>query len=85
MRTLLFAALLFTACPKPGPSPVGPTPSDAAASVSCNTACLHVFDIPGAASFDTCMGVCQPIQDPKFAVCLNSAVTVTDVNNCDRH
>lgn len=80
------ATLFLMACPKPTPPVVYPPDADAAppaSSVTCDIACAHVFTIPGAPSYNTCMGVCQPIQSPAFAPCINAAKTVTDINNCD--
>lgn len=90
-KTLLGLVLLFslTGCPKPSPPIVYPPDADAsqptppAPRITCDVACLHASNIPGAASFGTCMGVCQPIQNPAFAICLNNAKTIADINACD--
>jgi hypothetical protein len=84
----LFAVFLFvSACPKPVPPPVNPTPdaADAASPIaSCGAACANESGLgcPGASG---CAALCPRLlrNHADYAVCVTRATSCDAIGACD--
>lgn len=77
---------VFPACPKPGPTPVGPTPSaDAAPVADCGSACANESRLRCPAAV-TCAAICPRLtrNEGRYVLCVTGAATCDDVNACNK-
>ena len=88
LAVLAFVALL-SACPKPTPTPVGPTPDADAGPVlpppNCSAACTNETGL-GCSGAPTCPGLCPRLMrnHPEYVVCVTGATSCPAIAACDK-